>query len=240
MLIDEINRANTSQVFGELMSVIEPSKRAGGATPMAVRLAYSGRQFIVPSNVDIYATMNTQDRSLATLDTAFRRRFEFVTCYPESSLLTQVEDKAADSVNLAALMQALNQRLFALFGAEAQLGQLAKRLYRQIIPQIIEYIKLSAVPAQIPGLLAQVLYGELALNDGLTSNNSLSLLQTNVASNGQESQWSPAIQGQASAPIGLNLDFIAAATVGSMEAENLYLTAKPYQLLYTRYLSAQE
>ena len=218
---------------------------------MAVRLAYSGRQFIVPSNVDIYATMNTQDRSLATLDTAFRRRFEFVTCYPESSLLTQVEDKAADSVNLAALMQALNQRLFALFGAEAQLGQsyfmgineiseLAKRLYRQIIPQIIEYIKLSAVPAQIPGLLAQVLYGELALNDGLTSNNSLSLLQTNVASNGQESQWSPAIQGQASAPIGLNLDFIAAATVGSMEAENLYLTAKPYQLLYTRYLSAQE
>ena len=205
----------------------------------------------MPSNVDIYATMNTQDRSLATLDTAFRRRFEFVTCYPESSLLTQVEDKAADSVNLAALMQALNQRLFALFGAEVQLGQsyfmgineiseLAKRLYRQIIPQIIEYIKLSAVPAQIPGLLAQVLYGELALNDGLTSNNSLSLLQTNVASNGQESQWSPAIQGQASAPIGLNPDFIAAATVGNMEAENLYLTAKPYQLLYTRYLSAQE
>lgn len=148
-------------------------------------------------------------------------------------------------------MQALNQRLFALFGAEAQLGQsyfmgineiseLAKRLYRQIIPQIIEYIKLSAVPAQIPGLLAQVLYGELALNDGLTSNNSLSLLQTNVASNGQESQWSPAIQGQASAPIGLNPDFIAAATVGNMEAENLYLTAKPYKLLYTRYLSAQE
>lgn len=257
MLIDEINRANTSQVFGELMSVIEPSKRAGGATPMAVRLAYSGRQFIVPSNVDIYATMNTQDRSLATLDTAFRRRFEFVTCYPDSSLLTQVEDKTADSVNLAALMQALNQRLFALFGAEAQLGQsyfmgineiseLAKRLYRQIIPQVIEYIKLSAVPVQIPGLLAQVLYGEsntgstLALNDSLTSNNSLSLLQTNVASNGQESQWSPAIHGQASAPIGLNPDFIAAATVGSMEAENLYLTAKPYQLLYTRYLSAQE
>lgn len=261
MLIDEINRANTSQVFGELMSVIEPSKRAGGATPMAVRLAYSGRQFMVPSNVDIYATMNTQDRSLATLDTAFRRRFEFVTCYPDSSILIDIKDKAGDSVNLAALMQALNQRLFTLFGAEAQLGQsyfmgikdtaqLARRLYRQIIPQIIEYIKLSAMPAQIPGLLAQVLYGQGSGGNQLTDSfteltSSLSLLQMGVDPNAQGLQGSPAMQGQASTPAGLNPDFIAAATLTTevkkeADVANVYLTAKPYQLLYASYLSSQE
>ena len=261
MLIDEINRANTSQVFGELMSVIEPSKRAGAATPMAVRLAYSGRQFMVPSNVDIYATMNTQDRSLATLDTAFRRRFEFVTCYPDSSILIDVEDKAGDRVNLAVLMQALNQRLFTLFGAEAQLGQsyfmgindmaqLARRLYRQIIPQVIEYIKLSAMPAQIPELLSQVLYGQSNERHQLAQSFTevtppLSLLQRGVESNRQGAQRSAAAQAQASAPAGLNPDFITAATRNSelekeTEGANVYLTAKPYQLLYASYLSAQE
>lgn len=262
MLIDEINRANTSQVFGELMSVIEPSKRAGGATPMAVRLAYSGRQFTVPSNVDIYATMNTQDRSLATLDTAFRRRFEFVTCYPDSSILIDVEDKKGDSVNLAALMQALNQRLFTLFGAEAQLGQsyfmgindmaqLARRLYRQIIPQIIEYIKLSAMPAQIPGLLAQVLYGQHSGDTPLTAASSevipsLSLLQISFGINSQGSQGPLAAhQDQAPSPTGLNPNFITAATINTdsekgADVDNLYLTAKPYQLLYASYLPTQE
>lgn len=228
---------------------------------MAVRLAYSGRQFMVPSNVDIYATMNTQDRSLATLDTAFRRRFEFITCYPDSSILIDIKDKAGDSVNLAALMQALNQRLFTLFGAEAQLGQsyfmgikdtaqLARRLYRQIIPQIIEYIKLSAMPAQIPGLLAQVLYGQGSggnqLIDSFTElTPSLSLLQMGVGPNAQGLQGSPAMQGQASAPAGLNPDFIAAATLTTEVKEeadvaNVYLTAKPYQLLYASYRSSQE
>ena len=216
---------------------------------------------MVPSNVDIYATMNTQDRSLATLDTAFRRRFEFVTCYPDSSILIDVEDKAGDSVNLAALMQALNQRLFTLFGAEVQLGQsyfmgindmaqLARRLYRQIIPQVIEYIKLSAMPAQIPGLLAQVLYGQGSggsqFIDSFTEvAPSLSLLQRGVEINPQTAQRSAAAQAQASAPAGLNPDFITAATLNTeLEKEtkgaNVYLTAKPYQLLYASYLSAQE
>lgn len=170
MLIDEINRANTAQVFGELMSVIEPSKRAGGETPMSVRLAYSGRQFMVPSNVDIYATMNTQDHSLSPLDMAFRRRFDFIDCLPDSSVVTKVIDRDGNEVNLSKMMDAINQRLLLLLGTEAQLGQsyfmnindihtLAKRLYRQIIPQIIEHAKISVAPYQVTEILAQILYG---------------------------------------------------------------------------------
>lgn len=258
MLIDEINRANTSQVFGELLSVIEPSKRAGGSTPMSVRLAYSGRQFTVPSNVDIYATMNTQDRSLAMLDTAFRRRFDFISCYPDSSVVTEVKDESGEQVNLALMMQALNQRLLTLFGAEAQLGQsyfmnidniaeLAKRLYRQVIPQVIEYIKLSASPAQIPQFLAQVLYGDrghssLGLaEDGFTNNQPCSLLLSEPPSEpqfGLQSRYSASY-----ATSGLNPYFIAAATENGGEVTeeiSRYLTAKPYQELYASYLPAEE
>lgn len=262
MLIDEINRANTSQVFGELMSVIEPSKRSGGASPMAVRLAYSGRPFTVPSNVDIYATMNTQDRSLAILDTAFRRRFDFITCYPDSSLLTQINDESGDSVNLEALMQALNQRLLSLLGPEAQLGhsyfmgitgvaQLAKRLYTQVIPQIIEYIKLSAPAAQIPELLTQVLYGvreQGAENvfdiepDAEAESHLPLLLPIYLSSNLPSFQYSQA----GLAALELTAEFKTVATAPEpldnktiSDAASLYLTAKPYQLLYANYQRLQ-
>ena len=130
------------------------------------------------------------------------------------------------------------------------MAQLARRLYRQIIPQIIEYIKLSAMPAQIPGLLAQVLYGQS--NEGYQLAQSftevtppLSLLQRGIEPKGQGSQGLSAAQAQASVPAGLNPDFIAVATLNAeLEKEtkgaNVYLTAKPYQLLYASYLSAQE
>lgn len=258
MLIDEINRSNTSQVFGELLSVIEPSKRAGGSTPMSVRLAYSGRQFTVPSNVDIYATMNTQDRSLAILDTAFRRRFDFIGCYPDSSVVTEVRDESGEQVNLALMMQALNQRLLTLFGAEAQLGQsyfmnidsiaeLAKRLYRQIIPQVVEYIKLSASPAQIPQFLAQVLYGDRGHSSfGLEGDFSADNQAYSLLLSGSQSKPQSGLQSLPSAAyvtLGLDPYFIAAATENVSEVPDeiaIYLTAKPYQLLYASYLAAED
>ena len=100
MLIDEINRANVSRVFGELLSLIEPDKRAGMVNTMTVNLAYSGRTFSVPANVDIYATMNIQDHSLAPLDMALRRRFRFIDCPPQSELLPVIylnQDLKADN-----------------------------------------------------------------------------------------------------------------------------------------------
>ena len=166
MLIDEINRANVSRVFGELLSLIEPDKRAGMANAMTVNLAYSGRTFSVPANVDIYATMNTQDHSLAPLDMALRRRFRFIDCPPQPELLPIIslnqESETADSgtlnseiinpaktIDLAKLLNGLNNRIAQTLGAEAQLGhaflwsvssleQLKTALIEQIIPQLAQ------------------------------------------------------------------------------------------------------
>ena len=166
MLIDEINRANVSRVFGELLSLIETDKRAGMANAMTVNLAYSGRTFSVPANVDIYATMNTQDHSLAPLDMALRRRFRFIDCPPQPELLPIIslnqESETADSgtlksevinlaqtIDLAKLLTGLNNRIMQTLGAEAQLGhaflwsvanleQLQTVLAEQIIPQLAQ------------------------------------------------------------------------------------------------------
>ena len=161
MLIDEINRANVSRVFGELLSLIEPDKRAGMANAMTVNLAYSGRTFSVPANVDIYATMNIQDHSLAPLDMALRRRFRFIDCPPQPELLPIIylnQDLEADNseafkseetINLAKLLTGLNNRITQTLGAEAQLGHaflwsvdslehLQTALIEQIIPQLAQ------------------------------------------------------------------------------------------------------
>ena len=160
MLIDELNRANVSRVFGELLSLIEADKRAGMANAMSVNLAYSGRAFSVPANVDIYATMNTQDHSLAPLDMALRRRFSFIDCPPKPELLSiitafgnakqSLEDtQSAETIDLAKLLTGLNNRLTHALGAEGQLGhaflfnvqnlaQLQTALVEQIIPQLAQ------------------------------------------------------------------------------------------------------
>ncbi|WP_201598039.1 McrB family protein [Psychrobacter vallis] len=156
MLIDEINRANVSRVFGELLSLIEPDKRAGMANTMTVNLAYSGRPFSVPANVDIYATMNTQDHSLAPLDMALRRRFRFIECSPQPELLpiislsTESEaDDTTETIDLAKLLMGLNHRITQMLGADVQLGhaflwsvnnleQLQLVLIEQIIPQLAQ------------------------------------------------------------------------------------------------------
>ena len=152
MLIDEMNRANVSRVFGELLSLIEPDKRAGMPNAMSVHLAYSQRCFSVPSNVDIYATMNTQDYSLAPLDMALRRRFRFMDCPPRPELLPSiypVNESADSEIDLAKVLAGLNGRIMQSLGAQAQLGhaflwevaslaQLQAAFIEQIIPQLAQ------------------------------------------------------------------------------------------------------
>lgn len=120
MLIDEINRANVSRVFGELLSLVEPDKRIGMPHAMSVTLAYSGHSFSVPANVDIYATMNTQDHSLAPLDMAMRRRFRFIDCPPQPELLATIRADN-EAVDLGQLLAGLNSRITQTLGQEAQL-----------------------------------------------------------------------------------------------------------------------
>lgn len=119
IFIDEINRGNVSKIFGELITLIEPDKRTSEPNQIEIQLAYSGTPFSVPKNVDIIGTMNTADRSLTMLDTALRRRFDFVEMMPDPEKLGNAIVK---DINLTKLLIKLNQRIEVLYDREHTLG----------------------------------------------------------------------------------------------------------------------
>jgi 5-methylcytosine-specific restriction protein B len=155
LIIDEINRGNVSQIFGELITLIEDDKRMGMEEALEVKLPYSKNQFSVPQNLYIIGTMNTADRSVEALDAALRRRFSFEEMPPRPELIKtegelKDDSRILDGKDLAVLLTTINQRIEKLLDKDHKIGHsyfmqvttakaLREAFRSKIIPLLQEY-----------------------------------------------------------------------------------------------------
>lgn len=155
LIIDEINRGNIAQIFGELITLIEEDKRLGKDEALEVTLPYSKAKFGVPQNLYILGTMNTADRSVEALDTALRRRFSFIEMPPDSALIAtdgKLKDKRGilNGIDLTLLLDSINKRIVKLLDKDHQIGHsyfmsivnlddMKQAFQHKIIPLLQEY-----------------------------------------------------------------------------------------------------
>ncbi|ECO8830006.1 AAA family ATPase [Campylobacter jejuni] len=163
IIIDEINRGNVSKIFGELITLIEPSKRIGEKEELKVTLPYSGEKFGVPKNVYIIGTMNTADRSITSLDTALRRRFEFIEMMPDVSKLSM----DCEGINLQELLKAINTRIEYLLDREKTIGH-AFFVSVENLESLKKVFKNRIIP-----LLQEYFYNDYALIDAVLNKNGM-------------------------------------------------------------------
>ncbi len=151
-IIDEINRGNISKIFGELITLIEPSKRKGAKEAMEVTLPYSNVPFGVPKNVYLIGTMNTADRSIDIMDTALRRRFQFEEMMPDPQVLRNIgADKVVEGnveLDVAEMLEVINKRIEYLFDREHTIGHafFTELKYEPTVQKLASIFKKSVIP----------------------------------------------------------------------------------------------
>ena len=170
LVIDEINRGNISKIFGELISLIEPSKREG---EKEVILTYSKENFIIPKNLYIIGTMNTADRSIALLDIALRRRFHFIEIMPQYDILKDIED-----IKIASLLSTINEKIEFLLDREHTIGH-SYLLNISTFEELVKVFKNSIIP-----LLQEYFYDDFEKIKTIFSNNDF-IISKNISLNNQ-------------------------------------------------------
>ena len=173
LVIDEINRGNISKIFGELISLIESSKREGEKEEMEVILPYSKEKFTIPKNLYIIGTMNTADRSIALLDIALRRRFNFIEIMPEYNVLKEVEDIKVDL-----LLSSINEKIEFLLDREHTIGH-SYFLNISTFEELVKVFKNSIIP-----LLQEYFYDDFEKIKTIFSNNGF-IISKNISLNNQ-------------------------------------------------------
>lgn len=122
LIIDEINRGNISKIFGELITLIEDSKRAGNKEQLTLTLPSSNKPFSVPKNLYIIGTMNSSDRSLTSVDIALRRRFEFIEMQPQPKVLKDIDIKELGKNAVSNILEVMNKRIKVLLDRDHCIG----------------------------------------------------------------------------------------------------------------------
>lgn len=153
LIIDEINRGNISNIFGELITLLEEDKREGNVEGLVVQLPFSKSYFSVPSNLYIIGTMNTAGRDIERMDLALRRRFDFIEMEPDPSVIKMVnKTQFIDGINLAKMLIAINERIELLIGRDYRIGHsyflnltsladLQSVFSHKIIPLLMDYFE---------------------------------------------------------------------------------------------------
>ena len=182
-IIDEINRGNISKIFGELITLIEDTKREGMPEAASAILPYSGESFSVPDNVWLLGTMNTADRSIALMDTALRRRFVFAELMPEADVLRRIGADKVDDLDVAAMLEKINERITFLYDREHTIGHaFFTRLKDEPTLEVLSAIfKKSVIP-----LLQEYFYEDyqkiqLVLADNAKTDDSLKFIKDEKA-----------------------------------------------------------